>query len=246
MIYDYKKGKERVEEILQNKLEVIKKAEIPKDESLTYTNGYYGWVGAIFIDIRDSSKIFSKEDKEVVSKMIRAFTSEIIEILRGEEKEREIGIRGDCVYCIYTTPSKSDVCKLLDKAAWVNTYLGMLNKLLENNKFDKIKAGIGVAISQELVVKAGRKDTGINNKVWIGDAVTKASNLSSLGDKNGNSRICLSTTVYENVISYPDDGYGENSKSWFTLKYDNNNEKYYNAGIVMSEFNNWINAGMKG
>ena len=245
MVYDYKAGKKRVKEILDNKLEVIEKDKIPKDNEFTYTNAYYGWVGAIFIDIRDSSNIFSKEDKEVVSKMIRSFTSEIIEILRGEDNEREIGIRGDCVYCIYTTPSKSDTYSILEKAFWINTYIKMLNKLLKQKGFDEIKAGIGVSISQELVIKAGRKDVGIYSQVWIGDAVTRASNLSSLGDKDGNSRICLSSLTYRNIIEQFTKKNGEESKEWFKLKSDVNDSKYYHADIVKSEFSNWIDEGMK-
>lgn len=54
--------------------------------------------GAIFVDVRDSSKLFSKkglENKKETAKLIRAFTSEIIEILRDSENLKEIGIRGD-------------------------------------------------------------------------------------------------------------------------------------------------------
>lgn len=49
--YDYKKGKERIEEILDNKLEIIEGNKIPKDDSFTFSNGYYGWVTGIFVDI---------------------------------------------------------------------------------------------------------------------------------------------------------------------------------------------------
>lgn len=34
----------------------------------------------------------------------KKFYLEVIEILRVDENLREIGIRGDCVYAIYTTP----------------------------------------------------------------------------------------------------------------------------------------------
>ena len=52
-------------------------------------------MSGIFVDIRDSSKLFADENKEKVSKIVRAFSSEIIEILRDDENLREIGIRGD-------------------------------------------------------------------------------------------------------------------------------------------------------
>lgn len=243
--YDYKAGKKRIDEILSNELEVIEKNELPSDDKFTFENGYYSWVTAVFVDIRNSSSIFANDDKQKVSKIVRCFTSEIIEILRNDENLREIGIRGDCVYAIYTTPQKSHIREILDKSFYVNTYLNMLNKVLLNNNFDEIRAGIGVSTAQELVVKAGRKGVGINNKVWIGDAVTKASNLSSLGDKDGIGRIVLSSCTYSNTIDEFIGENGEESKEWFKQRYNSSYGYYYDAMIVKVPFNNWINNGMQ-
>ena len=242
--YDYKAGKKRVKEILNNSLEVIEKNKVPSDADFTFNNGYHSWVTGIFIDIRDSSILFSKEDKEVVSKIIRSFTSEIIEILRGDGNLREIGIRGDCVYAIYTTPTKGDINEVADKSYFINTYMGMLNNLLIDKKFQPISVGIGVATSKELVVKAGRKDTGINSKVWIGDAVTKASNLSSLGNKNGLGTIVFSECSYNNFIDQSIKKNGEVAKGWFTKNSSDEYGIYYDSDIVKSAFNDWIDNGM--
>lgn len=119
--YDYRRGKERIEEILDNELKIIDQKNIPTDSAFTFFNGYYSWVSAIFVDMRDSSTLFADKDKEKVSKIIRSFTSEIIEILRSDDNLREIGIRGDCVYGIYSTPQKNDILELADK-----TYSGPL------------------------------------------------------------------------------------------------------------------------
>ena len=137
--YDYKKGKERIEDILDNELKVIEQNGIPTDSAFTFTNGYYSLISAIFVDVRDSSTLFADEDREKVSKIIRSFTSEIIEILRNDDNVREIGIRGDCVYGIYTTPEKSDIWELADKTFYINTYMKMLNKLLSERALPKIK-----------------------------------------------------------------------------------------------------------
>lgn len=243
--YNYREGKKRVEEILKNKLKVEESDTIPKENSFTYENAYYGCVGAIFVDIRNSSNLFSNEDKEKVSKVIRAFTSEIIEILRQGDILREIGIRGDCVYAIYTTPYKNDVYELFNKSSFVNTYMKMLNMLLEENDLPTINAGIGLSMANELVVKAGRKGVGINNAVWIGKAVTKASNLSSLGNKNFSKPICISEIAYDNFIETLVECSGEHAKLWFDKCRDENYEVYYNADIVNMEFNEWIDKGMK-
>lgn len=243
--YDYKKGKERVESILDNKLEVIEENELPKDNAFTFNNGYYSWVTAVFVDIRDSSSLFAHEDKEKVSKVIRSFTSEIIEILRNDDNIREIGIRGDCVYAIYTTPLKSDIYEIADKTFYINTYMKMLNQLLSNRNLPQVEVGIGMSTAQELVVKAGRKDVGINSKVWIGEAVTKASNLSSLGNKDNNDSLVYSTCSYNNFIEKLEEvDKGKNPKGWFTYKYNQNFGYYYTASIVKSGFDKWIYDGM--
>lgn len=87
----------------------------PNDDSFTFSNGYYCWATAIFVDIRNSSALFGDEDKEKVAKVIKSFTSETIEILRNNDNLREIGIRGDCVYAIYTSPMKRDEYELAEK-----------------------------------------------------------------------------------------------------------------------------------
>ena len=244
--YDYKSGKKRIEEILDNTLEVIEQNKIPKNDKFTFTNAYYGWVTGIFIDIRDSSTLFSKEDKEEISKMIRSFTSEIIEILRDDDKLREIGIRGDCVYAIFTTPTKDDIYEVVDKSIYINTFFKMLNNLLDDRGFDSIRAGIGISTDKELVVKAGRKDVGINNNVWIGDAVTKASNLSSLGEKDGYRRIVMSNITYMNMIDkMKENNPNENVSSWFTEYYKSEFGTFYDAGVIKVAFDEWIDNGMK-
>ncbi|WP_434776838.1 adenylate/guanylate cyclase domain-containing protein [Neisseria sp. Ec49-e6-T10] len=243
--YDYKAGKKRVDEILNNKLQVFEQGRVPSEDAFTFDNAYYAWVTGIFVDIRNSSKLFADEDKEKVSKIIRSFTSEIIEILRDDENRREIGIRGDCVYAVYTTPYKSDIYECLDKTFWINTYMRMLNELLEKKGFPTISVGIGISTSLELVVKAGRKGVGINSKVWIGKAVTQASNLSSLGNKGGNQPIILSNLIYDNIIEQLIKTNGEQGRSWFHSFYDNQYNLNYSADVIKSEFNNWISDGMK-
>ena len=244
--YDYRKGKERIEDILDNELKVIELDEIPTDSAFTFTNGYHSWVSAIFVDVRDSSALFADEDKEKVSKVIRSFTSEIIEILRNDDNLREIGIRGDCVYGIYTTPGKSDILELADKTFYINTYMKMLNKLLLDRSLPEIKVGIGMSTAQELVIKAGRKDVGINSKVWIGEAVTRASNFSSLGNKKGNSALVYSSCSYSKFIDkLQERNSEENVKRWFTYHSDEGDGEYYTANIIKKEFDNWISDGME-
>ncbi|MFT5119701.1 MAG: hypothetical protein ACI9ST_000880 [Psychrobacter glaciei] len=235
--YDYKQGKNRVESILDNYMEIEEKDRLPSDDNFTFENGYLSWVTAIFVDIRDSTSLFSNND-EPTAKLVRAFTSEIIEILREDENMREIGIRGDCVYAIYTTPSETEIYECAQNTVYVNTFINMFNKLLEDRGEDKIRVGIGMATDKELVIKAGRKGVGINSKVWIGKAVTIASKLSSHGEKSFHSRLMYSPLSYEKFIeelekSQPND----NVRSWFS--YDSRLGAY-KSGVIVSEFQDWI------
>ena len=49
MYYDYKEGKKKIEEILNNNTEIQNK-EVPKDDSnFTYDNGIRSWIGKAII-----------------------------------------------------------------------------------------------------------------------------------------------------------------------------------------------------
>jgi len=243
--YDYIAGKRRIVEILENRLEVIDSNELPSEESFTYSNSYTSWITAIFVDIRKSLDLFSNEDKVLVSKVIRSFTSEVIEIFRKSDNLREIGVRGDCVYAMFTTPSKDDILDVADMAFYANTFMTMLNELLEEHDLPSIRVGIGLSAAKDLVVKAGRKDTGINSMVWIGESATKASKLSGVGNKGGYAPIVLSSTTYSNIIDALVKGNGDIARSWFSRHYDAELGTFYGANIIKTGFNEWIQSGMK-
>ena len=174
---------------------------MPREGNFTFHNGYYSNVTAVFVDIRESTKLFSENRKTSTAKIIRSFTSEVIEILKDDENLREIGIRGDCVYAIYTISSEEETYNIASKVFYVNTFMQMLNKLLDNKKMTRINVGIGVSTAKELVVKAGRENSGVNNLVWIGKAVTFASKFSSLANKDGYKPIILSDNFYNKLIN---------------------------------------------
>lgn len=239
--YDYKQGKNRVESILDNHMIIEEKKKLPADGNFTFENGYRTWLTSIFIDIRNSSKLFTSKNQEETAKVIRAFISELIEILRDDDGFMlEIGIRGDCVYAIYNTPLKSDELKCADKTFYANTFIEMFNRMLEKREIAPIRAGIGMSTGYDLVIKTGRKGIGINEKVWIGTAVTEASNLSSLGDKNGYDRLMYSSLSYNYFI---DELKARNSKKDFEKWFRTIDEPMpnigivYNANIIQSAFN---------
>ena len=243
--YDYKEGKNRVNELLNQPEENALRERIPNDKDFHFDNRYHCWITSIFVDIRDSTTLFQGK-KSTVSRVIRCFTSEVIEILNTGSNMKEIGIRGDCVYGVFSTPTRNDVFDVLDKAFYVNTLMGMLNTLFEKKNIDPLTIGIGIATSQDLVVKAGREGSGINSKVWIGDAVVGASNLSQYGNKRGyaNEPIVMSTLTYENVKDVCFEKHGEKMNGWFTHRVFDGVPAYV-CGLIKTDMNNWIENGMK-
>ncbi len=69
--------------------------------------------------------MFKNENEERVARLMRAFCQELIIILKENSNYRQIGIRGDCVYAIYTVPTSDDINRILNDAIVVNTFQKM-------------------------------------------------------------------------------------------------------------------------
>ena len=244
-MYDYKESKQRVVDILDSKVDVEKKDSIPSsDSAFTYENGIKAWVGSLFVDIVDSSRLCKSPDK-TTAKIFRAFCSEIIAILKDDDNYREIGIRGDCVYCIYTANLQSDLVEIFRHAYRINTFMKMLNKLLNKKGYEQIQAGSGLGCGEDLIIKAGHSGSGINDKIWIGKAVVDACKLGNTANRNGIGAITMSTLFYDNVIDILKEE-NENYSSWVkahTSSYYGPID-YYHCDIIQKDFNNWIDKGM--
>lgn len=240
MYYDYKEGKKKIEEILNNNTEIQNK-NIPKDDSnFTYDNGIRSWIGSIFVDIVGSKKLIEGEKDIVVAKVLRSFTSEIISIMNSTNNARQIGVRGDCVYGVFSTPYQSDILELLTLSSYINCLVNMLNKLFSKKGFPNINVGIGIGVGEDLIVKAGKKGTGINDRIWIGKAVIDACVLANKAGRNGNGIIGVSSLAYNNFIEKLEESNSE-ARSWFTQKYDYDiNSSTYYANVINTDFDDWI------
>ena len=243
-MYDYKKSREIIEGILQSPTKIVTKDYIPKSDSeFTYENGIKAWVGALFVDIVNSSKLFQSANEDT-ARIIRCFCSEIISILKDDSNYREIGIRGDCVYCIYSANLQEDLVDIFRHAFRINTFLRMLNKLYTKYGYTSINVGIGLGCGYDLIIKAGQNGSGINDKVWIGKAVVDAANLSSVASRNNYRQIAMSTLFYDNIIKHLLKANAD-YKKWIVPHYKNygyynNTIDFYHCNIIESEFDNWI------
>jgi len=176
------------------------KNDIPSRDKLTYKNGYYVDVTALFIDIVDSSKLTDGHKRPTLAKMYRSFLSECVAIMNSYEICKEININGDCVWGVFETPNKSDVDRVTDVAAKLCSMIKILNYKLGKKKYDEISVGIGIDDGNALMVKAGYLGSGLNDVIWMGDVVNSACHLANIAGRGIRKSILVSSQVYKNVL----------------------------------------------
>lgn len=242
---EFRNCKKRVIDILTSKTSIKEMDSIPSSEDeFTYENGIKTWVGALFVDIRNSTDYFKENKSETIARVMRAFCSEIISILQKDENFRQIGIRGDCVYGIFSVTDKKDLEQILSNAILINTFQCMFQKILLKNSMPTFEIGIGLGCSKDLVIKAGKKGTGINDLIWIGDAVIDACKLSSQGNIDGFKPIVMNDCFYTNIKNAnanPKATYSNYCSKKFSKKID---EFVWHCKMVRTDFYDWIEGGM--
>lgn len=115
--YDHIASDSRIRQILDSSESFDEVKEIPARSKLTYSNGYYVDCTALFIDIRDSSKLPENHKRPVLGKLYRAYLSECVAVINGDPNCREVFINGDCVSGVLNTPCTSDIDRAFSTAA---------------------------------------------------------------------------------------------------------------------------------
>ena len=73
-MYDYKEAKKRILNILTSKTKVEKRDEVPANEDeFTYENGIKTRVGALFVDIRNSTYYFKNNNQKLQVELCELF-----------------------------------------------------------------------------------------------------------------------------------------------------------------------------
>lgn len=212
------------------------KNSIPSRNKLTYKNGYYVNVTALFIDIVDSSKLTDGNRRPTLAKMYRAFLSECVAIMNSWEMCKEININGDCVWGVFETPKKSDVDNVISVAAQLNSMVKILNYKLKKKNYDTIAVGIGIDYGCALMVKAGYSGSGINEVVWMGDVVNTACHLANKAGRGIRNRIIVTEQIYSKLN---DDHKGMlSSYTYGTIT-------RYEGNIVRTSMENWYKENCK-
>lgn len=209
---------------------------IPSRDKLTFKNGYYVDVTSIFIDIVDSSKLTDGHKRPTLAKMYRCFLSECVAIMNSYTICKEININGDCVWGVFETPNISDVDKVTDVAAKLNSMIKILNYKLEKKNYEKINVGIGIDDGLALMVKAGYSGSGLNDVIWMGDVVNSACHLANRAGRGLRKTILVSSKVYENVL--------ENTQKLLS-KCTIDGKIYYEGNFIWKEMENWYHENCK-
>ena len=243
--YDHIKSKEKVLEILNKPKEEIISQNVPSDRYFKFGETYDCQITCIFVNIRNSEELYEKKISSV-TKIMRSYSSEVIDILRQSGNARDIGIIGDSIYGVYATPENRDVREAVLTTAYANTFVKMLNVLSEEKGLGQIRIGIGVSTSSDITIKAVRDRSGMNEKLWIGEAFKGASALSLFGSKEEQTRnpIAISDTAYEKMIeSYAEEKREDVKKSFTPQTFGGRN--VYTANITITKIDDWIKNGMK-
>lgn len=156
--------------------------QLPDREKLTFTNGFYAYCSALFVDIRGSSRLPGKYRRPTLARLYRAYISECVAVMNGDPYCREINIVGDGVWCVVNTPRKSDINDVFYTAAKLRSLVKTLNYKLGRQGIDAIRVGIGMDYGRALMIKAGYSGSGINDVVYMGDVVNSAAKLAAKGD----------------------------------------------------------------
>lgn len=233
--YNVSKSAERIDNILKidnSKFEESK--GIPDRSKLTYENGYYVNVGAIFIDVRQSSTLTDEHKRPKLAKLYRSYISEVVAILNSYEDCKEINIVGDCVSGIFEAQDKKQIQSMANASAEINSLIKILNYKLRKKGIVEVSIGIGLDYGRALMIQAGYSGSGINDIVWMGDVVNSASNLCNKANKEEAKTILISKNVYCKLTE-------EDKK---LLDY-NKVEEVYECDWVNCAMNAWYNDNCK-
>lgn len=231
-LFDFENSRARIDEILNAGDDSFSDSSaIPSREKLTFTNGFYVYCSALFVDIRHSSDMTDKHRRPVLAKIYRSFISEMVALMNDYSKCKEVSINGDCVWCVCDTPYKSDVDDIFSLAARVCSLVDVINFKLEKKGYLTFKVGVGIDYGRALMIKVGHKGADINDVVWMGDVVNEACHLSNEAGGSHERRIFLSNVIYENL--------SDNLKK---LCHKDSGRDIYQANVVNVEMNQWLEA----
>lgn len=235
--YNIDKSSQRMDDILNaGNGNFSDSQSIPQRSSLTYTNGYYVNISALFIDIVGSSDMTDEHKRPTLAKMYRCFISECTAILNAHSICKEISINGDCVWGVFETPYRENIDTVFSIAAQLNSLIKILNYKLRKKGFSEISVGIGLDYGRALMVKSGYSGSGLNDVIWMGDVVNSACHMANQAGREGRKPLIVSSCIHSNLNEHNQGLLSSIILGWKT---------YYEGNVINIEMDTWYNEHCK-
>lgn len=231
--YDYLSSSDRIQDILNQPAGTFEEVQgLPDRDRLTFSNGFYGDCSAVYIDIRDSSRLTEKYQRPTLAKIYRSFISEMVAVLNSSRHVREVNIVGDCVWGTYKTTDITHIDDVFAVAYQANTLVKLLNHHYEKKGLDSIKVGIGIDYGRVLMIKAGFSGSGINDVVYMGDVVNRAAHLANEAGRYGRHPIFVGGVFHYNLNDHNQNLLSRQSYSGIGTVYTGN--------VIATGMDNWV------
>lgn len=235
--YKFTDSLKRLTDILdQADINYEEKKELPSRDKLTFTNGFYAYCSALFIDVRDSSALPQKYKRPKLARLYRAYISESIACMTDDLYCREINVVGDGVWCVVNTPKKPDIDDVFTTACRLHSMVKVLNCKSKSRSFEPVSVGIGISYGRALMIKAGYSGSGINDVVYMGDVVNEAAKLASKGQSGSRfTHAIMMSSVFRQNLNDHNAG----------LTHWNSTHSCYSSSAVITEMSEWISQNCK-
>jgi class 3 adenylate cyclase len=198
--FKVKDSVERIKQIFETKDTNYQKGDyFPARDELTNTNGFYVKCSVLCVDFHQLHEISKLQTNLVLTKIYRAYISEVAAIINSNPKCAEIKIAKNCITGVFNTPFSEDIDELLSTAGKISSLINMMNTRFEG-VIEKMRIGIGMSYGEALVFRVGYKGSSSDEVIWMGDVIDEASRLASYGNKECTDRqTMLSESIHYNL-----------------------------------------------
>ncbi len=235
--FDYKKSRARIDSILNDDNEEVieKENKFPSESILTFNNIITSTIDVIAVDIRHSTELseaLAQNNIETLTKIYRAYISEVSVVLKGNPDIERIYIEGDGIWAVFKLNENNNnkIPRIYDTATQISAIVKTLNVKLRDKGYPFIEVGIGIERGKTFYAKAGYKGSGVNAEVWVGNIVNKAFKLCSKANKKKIKEIVVSKKVYDRL----------EKKQRKNFKKDKKENIFHTDAISEQMYNEWL------
>jgi len=239
--FNYEKSRYRIDSILNDESEEVieKENKFPSESILTFNNIITSTIDVIAVDIRNSTELseeLAQNNIKKLTKIYRAYISEVIVVLKGNPDIERVYIEGDGIWAVFKLNEKNNTPRVYDTATQISAIVKTLNVKLRDKGYPFIEVGIGIERGKTFYAKAGYKGSGINSEVWVGNIVNKVFKLCSHANKEKIKEIVVSEKVYNRLEKQQQKNF---RKDIITISHKKKNI-FHTDAISEQMYNKWL------